>query len=66
MHKDPDHSRTPFAGKRRGARTRELDANELANVLGGTDKPRPDLEVERRRGATPPTRGGGFWRWLLG
>ena len=65
MHKDPNPRRAPVAAQRRGARIRELDANELANVLGGTNRAPPQLDDEPRNVKTT-THGGGFWRWLLG
>ena len=67
MHKDQDPSRAPsVTTPRRRARISELDANDLANVLGGTNKQPPELDRDGRRRATPANRGGGFWRWLLG
>jgi len=65
MNKDPNPGRAPSAAQRRGARIRELDADELANVLGGTDRTRPKLDTEVPPSVKNATRGG-FWRWLLG
>lgn len=66
MNKDLNPGRAPAAAQRRSARLRELDADELANVLGGTDRTRPKLDTESPRNVKTATRSGGFWRWLLG
>jgi len=65
MSKDPNPGRA-FVVQRRGKRVRELDAGELASVLGGTERTRPNLDREIPRAAKSPSRSGGFWRWLLG
>ncbi len=64
MRKDPNFGRPPSAAQRRGRPIRELRANELATVLGGTNptQPKPDGGAPR----DAKTRSGGFWRWLLG
>jgi hypothetical protein len=68
MSKYLNASQAPSAAGRRGARIRDLDASELAKVLGGTGKRPPDLNNDHHPGTSTKTTGGrsGFWRWLLG
>jgi hypothetical protein len=63
MRKDANFGRPHSAAQRRGRPIRELRANELATVLGGTNPTQPKPDEETR---TAKTRSGGFWRWLLG
>jgi len=68
MDKDLNPGRAPSPAQHRSG-MRELNAEELANVLGGTDRTRSktdNLDNEVPRSVKTTTRGGGFWRWLLG
>src|SRR5882724_9553091 len=46
MNKDRDPSRAPTPAQRRRAHSNELDVDDLAKVLGGTNNQRPRLDQE--------------------
>jgi hypothetical protein len=58
----------PTPVRRRASQLRELDANELASVVGGVTRPPPQQggasasQSEGRRDSET----GGFWSWLFG
>ncbi len=66
MKKDPGANRGPSVSQYRSMGIRELDAVELAGVLGGTNQPRPNPNGDDSQTAQTNTRTGRFWRWFFG
>jgi hypothetical protein len=66
MNKDPGARQWPSASHQRSTGFRELDAAELATVLGGTNQRRPDRDGDDDRAAPEATRIRRFWRWFFG